>query len=1110
MRRNLKYDLLRRLLLMVGLLVFGASGALAQKVVSGKVIGEDGMGIPGVNVLEKGTTNGTITDMDGNYSISVSSDKAVLEYSYIGYTNEERPASSSPINVTLKEDTKAIDEVVVVGYGTMKKSDVAGSSISVGADDIEGFVGSGIDQALQGKAAGVQVTANSGQPGGGMQVQIRGASTLNAKDAQPLYVIDGVPLQNVVSSSGGLGLNLGNGDVGSFSGLSNLSPDDIESMEILKDASATAIYGSRAANGVVLITTKNGKRGKAQFNYTGTAGWQYQADRFDLLNLREYAEYRNSLDKEVYYSTPTIEYQDPSLLGAGQDWQDAIFQTAFMHSHNLSASGGTDAVRYYISGGYFKQDGTILGTEFDRYNTRVNVDAQVTPWLKLGTNSAFAVSHDKLVMNNSTDGILSIATWTTPDIPVRDLDGNYSSVIREGMGGWVNPVAKALDIENKLARKNIDATVFAEIDFMPGLKLRSEYSTSNLFTNSYAFTPTYDYGTMKNRVNQAQQGKYENTYWQVKNFLTYNKTFFEKHDLTAMIGQETSKWAWESVQVSNTGLSSNDIHQAGLGTGTPVIGTHEGSGTRVSVFGRVFYGFNNKYNLTYTYRRDASSNFGPDNRWGGFHSVAASWKFSNEEFFAGIKDKIHMSNGRIRVGWGQVGNDNIKAYSWGVSGHTIKVGTMQGYQLDNIANTSVSWETQESWNFGLDLGFVRDRFNFIFEYYSKTSKDMLMERQLPSYMGTSGNASLKLKAPIGNCGEMSNKGVEITFSSVNIDKKGFKWTTDFQFSHNKNKLVNMDGSGNDNIFGYPMWDGVGQIISCTTIGKPLYQFYGYVTDGIYQDYDDLINSPREVTKDISRANGVWIGDIKYKDIDGDGLITEKDRTIIGDPNPDFTCGLTNTFSYKGWELSVFLTASYGNDVFNYNKLTLASMSSLWNNQLSDVKDHTILGCKNESVQYPVYYEVSKENGYILRDAEWYQNVKDKVVKLETGVTATEVKSWSDDPYNTVIVHSSDMPRAALNDPGQNTRISDRYVEDGSFIKIKTISIAYNFPKRWIKPVKLTGAKAYFSITNLHTFTKYSGIDPEVGVSATCNYVSGVDIGRYPSPQVYTLGLNIQF
>lgn len=1057
MKRNLK------LIQLLFFALFAIVAQAQQKTVSGAVVDDTNQPLPGVAVVVSGTTKGTVTNIDGRYQLMVDDSNAQLTFSFIGFTTQTVDAAGkSTVNVTLQPEMSDLDEVVVVGYGTMKKSDLSGASVSVTADNIKDFVGSGIDQALQGKAAGVQVTANSGQPGGGMQVQIRGASTLNAKDAQPLYVIDGVPVQ---STSSGLsyGLNIGNGEVGSFSALSNLSPDDIESMEILKDASASAIYGSRAANGVVLITTKNGKKGKTNFEYTGSFGYQEQATRLDLMNLREFAKYRSDMATELGLLNSAPEYEDPSILGNGTDWQDAIFRTAFMQSHNVSASGGTDAVRYYLSGGYFKQEGTVIGSAFDRYNFRINVDANVTDWLKVGSNLSYSVSNDKLIMNNSEDGIISLATWSTPDIPVYDMDGNYATSVRDGYS-FKNPVAQALENENKLKRRNIDATFYAEISFLKNFTLRSEYSLSDLFTNSYAFTPTYDYGTVINTVNSSTQGQFQNRYWQVKNYLTYSKTLFEDHSITAMVGQETSEWSYENLRMTNSALTSNDIHNPSLGTGVPTIASGWGSGSRVSAFGRLFYGYKGRYNLTGTYRKDGSSNFGPSNRWGDFYSMSASWKFSDEPFMDFAREI--MSNGRVRLGWGQVGNDNIGAYAWGSTGSSITVGQMgKGYQVKNIANEQISWETQESYNIGLDLNFLRDRIQFVFECYKKTSKDMLMTMQLPSYMGTEGNGSYRMDAPKGNFGEMSNKGFEFTITSVNIDKNGFKWTTNLQFSRNKNELVSLEGSGNQALYGRPQWDAVGDFISISKAGSPLYQFYGYKTDGLYKNSDDLNNSPLPEGSDPAKNgpdNGVWIGDIKFKDLNGDGVINEKDMTVIGDPNPDFTAGMTNTFNYKGFELSLFLTGSYGNDVFNYNKLNLTSMNTLWNNQLTDVADHAVLA-----------------NKYDLENC-------------------------------TIVNEGTTMPRMALGDPGGNKRHSDRYVEDGSYIKIKSISLSYNFPKKWLTYAKLNSAKLSANLSNVYTFTKYEGMDPEVGVSQTTRYVSGVDIGRYPSPRVLTFGLNLQF
>ncbi len=1072
------------------LVCFGAA-SYAQKQVSGKVTDPTGEGIPGVNVMEKGTTNGTITDIDGNYSVSVGNN-AILVFSYIGYeTQEISAANGNTFNVSLKEDSQQIDEVVVVGYGTMKKSDVSGSSISMAAKDIEGFVGSGVDQVLQGKAAGVQVTANSGQPGGGMNVSIRGNGTLSLKNSQPLYVIDGVPVQNNGQSAAdiGFGSKLGNGN-GTFSGLSSLNPEDIESMEILKDASATAIYGSRAANGVVLITTKKGKKGKANFNYTGTYGFQNQTKKLDLLNMREFAEYNNDLYNESKSDmAPRDEYGDPSLLGEGTDWQDEVFRTAHMQTHQLSATGGTDNARYYISAGYYDQEGTMLGSSYKRFTTRVNLDADLTKWLKVGTNTSFANSEDELGLTNSNDGILATAYRMLPDVPVKNKDGEYVSDSRDNVTPTANPIATALGMENTLKRWDLTTNLYAEIKFLDHFTMRSEYSANNLWSNAYHFTPTFDYDGYQSSSNYVRHQKNQNTYWEVKNYLTYTNTFAEKHSVTAMVGQETSEYNYEYMGGDAYYLESDKFHEPQYGSDKTINSGH-GSGSRVSLFGRLFYGFDGKYNLTYTYRRDASSNFGPKNRWGNFNSFSASWNAHKEEFLMDILDKAKISTARLRLGWGQVGNDNIGSFKWGSFGESSINGLGNTYKIVQIPNEYVSWETQESWNLGLDLSFMKERFNLIVDIYNKKSKDMLMTMQLPTYMGTSGNQALRLNAPSGNFGEINNKGIEITASTTNINKKGFKWTTDLQFSRNSNELVSLRGSGNASILGYGQWTDA---VSISREGNSLYQFYGYNVIGVYKDYEDLNKSAKPKGAIIGR-NGTWIGDLKYEDISGpdgkpDGVIDENDLTVIGNPFPKFTAGLTNTFSYKGFELGVFLTASVGNDVLNYNAIELTGMYNLYMNQLSDVKDRAVLVQKDKNATYPTTVP-----GYVDQQGN-------EII----------INAWYDDPTNVEVLNKdTKTPRAITGDPANNRRISSRYIEDGSFLKIKSISLSYNIPSKYTNMVKISGAKVYASVSNLATFTKYSGMDPENGTSSTNDYVIGMDNGRYPTPRIVTFGVNLSF
>lgn len=1072
-KKLLDFRWLRVLPLLAALILMSFS--VGAQTITGKVTDENGDGLVGVNILVKGTNTGTISDMNGTYKISVPEGATTLIFSSIGYQQQEvEIGGRTVVDFQMKVNEESLGEVVVVGYGTMKKTDVSGASVTVDADDITNVVGANIDNLLQGKAAGVQVISTSGQPGAGMKVSIRGTGTLDP-NAQPLYVVDGVPVQNTSQGGHDVGLGaLGNGSVSTFSGLSSINPEDIETIEILKDASASAIYGSRAANGVVLITTKSGKKGTTSFNYKGSYGFQEQAKRLDLMNLREYAQYSVDIASETNGREGRIELLDPSILGEGTNWQNAIFQVAPMQQHQLSASGGTEKMKFYISGNYFDQEGTLIGSHFNRYTARINLTVDLKSWLKIGTNTSIAFSKDQLGLTNSQEGIISQAFLSSPDIPIYNTDGTWSGDEREGTPGRVNPIGKALEETNKLNRSNLSSNFFAETKFIPELKLRSEFSFNRSNLNSHSFQPTYTYGSVTNSVNKISKQNNQDRYYEIKNYLTYSNTFGD-HSITAMLGQEVSEWGYEYMRGSSSDLSSNDIQNVSLGSNY-VVSSGYGSGARVSFFGRAYYGYSDKYNLTYTYRRDGSSNFGPKNRWAPFHAVSASWRVINESFMEFAKK--YVSNLKLRIGWGQVGNDNIGGYLWGASGNSVETDLGAGYQQTNLANPYVSWETQETWNFGGDLGFLNNRINVIAEYYLKTSKDMLMVMQLPSYMGTSGNVSARLNAPTGNFGEIINEGVEISVDAIPIKTSNFEWNTNLQFSKNRNNLVSLSGSGTQAIYGNGQWTDV---VSRTKTGESLFTFYGYKVAGIYQDYEDLLNSPKPIGEDISRTGGVWVGDLKYEDLNGDNVIDEKDKTSIGSPLPKFTFGFTNNFKYKGFELSVFLTGAYGNKVLNYIGRDLTSMSSLWDNQLSEVTGRTMIEPIDASITYPRI------------------------------VDGNEIVNWFDDLSNIRVANpSANLPRAVAGDPANNRRISDRYIEDASYIKIKSISLAYNFPNSITNRIKIDGLRVYTNIANLYTFTKYKGMDPEVGLSQTSNYVMGLDNGRYPSPRIFTFGLDIKF
>ena len=1050
---------------------------MAQNVtVKGVVSDQIGPAI-GVSVVEKGTTNGTTTDLDGQFTLSVKPD-AVLVISSIGYATQEITVGSQrEFIISLQEDTEFLDEVVVVGYGTMKKSDLAGASVSMKEDAIKGSIITNIDQSLPGRAAGVQATATSGAPGSSSAIRVRGQATINA-NAEPLYVIDGVIMQGGGQSGAdfGLGDALGNGAVSTISPLSTINPSDIVSMEILKDASATAIYGAQGANGVILITTKRGKSGDAKFTYDGMFALQRQTRRIDLLNLREFAEYYNDL-YSVGQVGENVYYSDPSILGKGTNWQDAIFRTAPQQQHQISAQGGNDTVQYYISGSWMDQKGTIIGSEFSRYSIRANLDAKLKDWWKVGLSATYSSTDENMKLADSDEGIINYTLTSLPSAPIYDQDGNYYSISMDRYS-IVNPVAMAMLEEILLQRQKLQGNIFSDITLMKNLVWHAELGYDISASAAQTFNPTVNLGGYQRAANEMRAQKNSSLFWQLKNYLTYSNSF-GKHSLTAMVGQEMWESTYNYMSVYNTALPSNEVHNPNLGTGTPTIGYGYGSSAMASFFTRETYNYDDRYIGTYTFRYDGSSNFGPNKRWAPFHSFALAWRFSNEPFFpAGLKDVI--TDGKLRIGWGQTGNSNIGGYRWGASMTKVATGLGTGYRMANIPNLYVMWEKQQQLNLGLDLSLWHGKANFVAEWYDKRSNDMLMPLQMPTYMGTSGNGSSAMAAPYGNYGSIQNTGWEFTLTIHPVTTSDFEWTTEGQLSLNRNKLLALSGTASAAIVGYGQWN---DIVSESKIGEPLFSFYGYQTDGVYTSLEDLKNSPKtehypEDGVSFSQYTTPWIGDIKFKDLNGDGKITEADRTNIGSPMPKFTFGWTNTFRYKNVDLNIFISGSYGNKVLNYLNMNTGNMKSAWANQPSSVLNRTKLEA------------IDPEKTYDGTDGIW---------------------NWYDDITNVRISNpGAKLPRATTGDPNDNDRLSDRYIEDGSYIRLKNITLGYTFPKALLQKVKIDNVRAYINIQNLYTLTKYTGYDPEIGVSTASVNVMGLDNGRYPSPTVYSFGLNLTF
>ena len=1070
---SIKYALLALLML------FSAT-VMAQVQVTGTVSDEMGP-VLGATVREKGTQNGVATDGDGNFSIKVKNANATLSISYVGCKPQDvKLAGRTKVNVTLQADAHMLEETVVVGYGKMKKSDLAGASTTLNADALsEGNI-TNIDQAFQGRVAG----ATSGAPGSSQSIRVRGQATINA-GAEPLYVVDGVIFQGGGKSGSdfGLGDRLGNGSVSTISPLATLNPGDIVSMEILKDASATAIYGAQGANGVVLITTKRGKSGEAKFTYDGSVTMSRQMKRIDMMNLREFATYYNTLvdQYEITKNSADPMYSDPSVLGKGTNWQDAIFQTAWQHNHQISAQGGTDNVQYYVSANYMNQEGTIIGSEFERYGMRANLDAKLKPWLKLGFNASYTSTSDNLKLADSEEGIIQYSLVTPPDIQIYNIDGGYSSVSKEGFTS-PNPIAMAMLNEILLDRQKLNGSIFTEISFMKNLTLHTEFGWDLSWSKGSTYEPKIDLGTWVRDNNNARVQKNSSTYWTLKNYLTWSESF-GKHHVTAMLGQECWESSWDYVSVYNTNLPNDAIHNPALGDGDPQIGVGFNSSAMASFFTRETYNYDDRYLLTYTFRRDGSSNFGPNKRWASFHSFAGAWRFNNEAF---LKDFTWLSNGKLRIGWGQTGNSDIGSYKWGSAMSTMETGLGMAYRPANMANLDIKWETQEQWNIGLDLGFFGGDLSFTFDWYKKMSKDMLMPLTLPSIMGTGGNGSSALAAPWGNYGDIENTGVEFTVAARPIHTKNFSWSTDVNFSHNSNKIKSL--AGGNALVGYGQWTDV---VTRSAEGESLYNFYGYKTAGVYTSFEDILNSPVDLRNQnnpiVTNADGtkswntdpskynpkntIYPGDVKIVDVNGDGVIDENDKTNIGSPMPKWTFGWNNTFTYKNFDLTVFINGSLGNKVGNYTKMKLSHMNSAWQNQLADCGGHAILTPKD-------------------------------------GVKAD---NWVYDVTNVVVANpDAAYPRASINDPSDNDAWSDRFIEDGSYVRLKSITLGYTFDKKLIKKLGLTNLRMTLNATNLLTITGYDGYDPEIGVSTTSSNVYGLDNGRYPSPTSFTFGLNVAF
>ena len=1025
------------------------SAATAPTItVQGTVTSEaDGEPLIQATIKIKGTKTVTFTDIDGKYTIKAPKG-STLVFSYIGFKTTEATADKATVDVVMAEDFTALDEMVVVGYGTMKRSDLTGSVVSVSDTDMKKTIVTSVDQALQGRAAGVQVTQNSGAPGGGISVSIRGTNSLNGNE--PLYVIDGVAVNGQTN--------------GNSSALSTINPSDIVSLEVLKDASATAIYGSRASNGVILVTTRHGKAGKTHVSYEGYFALQSIPKHLKTMNLRDYAEMYNER-VDVLGWGEREEFADPSILGDGTDWQKEIFREAAMHSHQVSVSGGTDATQFLISGSYTNQEGIAVGSNFERFTTRINVDTKVTKWLNIGAQSSLS----QTTRNNTIDNnnVILTALRQLPEMPAKNPDGSWGYQENNQLGiYYTNPLADALTRENK--DKGLQALInaYASVNILPGLTARVEFGGTYDRNNNYYFQPAMTLGEFK-QTSQSTRSSSNSHYLSFKQYLNYIKDF-GKHSLNVMAGHESQESKWENLSAGRTGYLFNNVHAIQVGDLKTATNGSGGSSFAIeSWYGRLNYNLDNRYMITATLRADGTSTFGPENRWGWFPSVALAWRLKNESF---LKDLSWLTNAKLRLGWGLVGNQNAGNYAYGSVMSSVATAWGTGFYPGNFSNNKLKWESTHSWNAGIDLAFLNNRIEFIFDAYLKNTDNLLMQAALPAYI------SGVISSPWVNTGKMRNKGFEFTLNTVNITNRDFQWTSGLTFSLNRNEVLKLytESTGIQGKIG-------NEVFTYTTVGNPVGQFYGYNVIGMLEKESDFYQKdrngdiildangkPRFVAipenKEIAEGTGVWYGDYIYEDVNGDGVIDEKDRKFIGNPHPDFTIGFNNSITYKGFDFNLFLTASVGNDGYNYLLQKQSDPADRWTT-LASVRDYAKLE---------------------LIDPEG-ERTFDNMQVANPGASTYRID------------------QSASN---QNSRTSNIYVEDASYLRIKNLSVGYTLPRAFTGRFGVENLRVYCNIQNLYTFTKYKGYDPEIGAYNQNVLLQGVDYARYPSQRMFTFGLNI--
>ena len=957
--------------------------------------------VPGASVIVKGTTNGTIADIDGKFSMKVPAG-AVLEVSCIGYVTVEVPAGNgqTPLTIVLKEDTELLEEVVVVGYGTIKKSDLTGAVAAVNSDKIKDSPAANVGQALQGKVAGVQII-DSGSPGSNVNIKVRGLGSINNCD--PLVVIDGVPTD--------LGLNA-------------INTEDIERIDVLKDASATAIYGSRGANGVVMVTTKRGKSGDGKISVNANFSLQTPTNVPQMLNAAQYAQLSNEMMANSGRNV-NPDWADPATLGAGTNWLGELLGTGKLQKYNVSYSGGNDKTNYYVSGGFLDQTGVVRNVGYRRFTFQSNSDTQVRRWLKMSTNVTFSTE-------TKSSGSYSIGDTMNalPVFSVKDENGEWTGP--EGNAEWYgsvrNPIGTTEVNKSETKGYNILANISAEVTFTKWLKFKSTFGYDAKFWYTDSFTPKYAWKPIQVEISKRYRSNNKSFTNLWDDYFLFDHTFAKKHHLSMMAGTSAQWNSYDYMSGEKSGFLFDSVNQMDNGQEVEYINGSKSEWSLMSLMARVNYSYDDRYLITATIRRDGSSRFGRNNRWGTFPSVSVAWRPSKESWFP--QSEI-VNDLKVRAGYGVTGSQAsvsnygyLATYETGVYSFGTAGTEQPSLYSASLANPSIHWEEVAQSNIGIDLAMFNSRVQFSIDGYIKNTRDMLVKASIPITSGFEDTTTT-----YANAGKVRNQGIEMQLHTVNIAGE-LNWETDFSATYNTNKIIDLNSA-----VPYYINQVNNSYLTMLQKGYPINVFYGYVTDGLFQNQTEVDNHAFQP--------GAAPGDIRYRDLNNDGVINESDRTVIGNPNPTWLFSMNNTVEWKGLELSVYLQGVAGNSIYNANNIENTGMAAAMNQ------------------------------------------------------TVAVLDRWTGEGT------SNFMPRAVYGDPNQNCRVSDRFIENGSYLRVKNIMLAYSFPSKMLQKINVHGLRLALICENVATISKYSGFDPEVSIN-------GIDSSRYPIPRTYSVGLNLNF